>query len=280
LVIEARLGKRRTPSRDKSLTLEGEDLTGKEFSGRKLVALSVVDSRLVRCRFERMIVESVCFGAGLMPSEYTQCSFDGSKFAGTHWGRARFVECSFRDVRLKGFFGFDAEFIDCVFTGRAESMVFHGSPHDGLEDVQALVEGVAELLDPVERAALKARVDRASRTTGQDSLDRSLNEFRGNDFRDMELVDVDFRRGIDLGKQLLPDDDDYVLVADARAAIVGARERVRFWDDTRAREYALAVLRDLMQNVEDGQQQFLLRASEWGKDDAQRTLFHLLTMPH
>lgn len=95
----------------------------------------------------------------------------------------------------KGFFGFDAEFIDCVFTGRAESMVFHGSPDDGLEDVQTLVEGVAELLDPVERAALKARVDRASRATGQDSLDRSLNEFRGNDFRDMELVDVGFAVG-------------------------------------------------------------------------------------
>ncbi len=51
---------------------------------------------------------------------------------------------------MKGFFGFDAEFIDCVFTGRAESMVFHGSPADSLEDVQALVDEVADLLDPVE----------------------------------------------------------------------------------------------------------------------------------
>jgi uncharacterized protein YjbI with pentapeptide repeats len=257
--------------------LEGEQLVGKDFSDRKLVGLTVIDSRLARCRFERMDVETACFGAGLLTSEYTECSFDGSKFAGTGWGRARFVRCSFRDVHLKGLFGFDAEFIDCVFTGKAESVVFHGSPVESLEDVQALADEVAELLDPGERAALQARIDRASRAEPRNSPDRSVNEFRGNDFRGMDLVDVDFRRGIDLTRQVLPAGEDYVLVADARAAVVRAREQVRFWDDAKAREFALAKLRDLMRDVEDGQEQFFLRASEWRTDDGERALFRLLT---
>jgi hypothetical protein len=203
-----------------------------------------------------MHVAEATFGAGLDVSEYVECSFDGSRLAGGHWGRARFVRCSFREVRLRRFFGFDAEFVDCTFSGRAEAMVFHGSPIDGPEDVQALADAVADLLGPAERAALQARIDR--------SEPRTVNEFRGNDFSGMELVDVGFRRGIDLRAQILPVGADYVLVPDARAAV--ARARAGAGDHPR--------LRHVAEDVEDGQEQLLLRASEWEQD---RDLFRLLT---
>jgi uncharacterized protein YjbI with pentapeptide repeats len=270
LVVTARLGKRRNIRDADFLTLEGEDLVEEDFSGRKLEGLSVSDSRLSRCRLERMDVESASFGDGLMMSEYTECSFDGSRFEGTSWGRARFVRCSFRDVRLKGLFGFDTEFVDCVFTGRGEGIVFNGSPITGLENVQALADKIADLLDPAEREALQARIDDAP-------ADRSVNEFRGNDFSGMDLVDVGFRRGIDLTDQRFPAEDGYVIVADARAAAVRAREQVRFWDDDADREFALAILRDLMRDVEEGQEQLFLRADEWREDEAHRALFGLLT---
>jgi uncharacterized protein YjbI with pentapeptide repeats len=270
LVVTARLGKRRRIRDSDFLTLDGEDLVEEDFSDRKLEGLSISDSRFSRCRFERMDVESASFGDGLMMSEYTECSFDGSRFEGTSWGRARFVRCAFRDVRLKGLFGFDAEFVDCVFTGRAEGLVFNGRPITGMEQVQALADKVADLLDPAERAALQERIDRAP-------PDRSVNEFRGNDFSGMDLVDVAFRGGIALTEQRFPADDGYVIVADARGAIVRAREQVRFWEDDADREFALAILRDRMKEPEEGQEQLFMRADDWREDEAYRALFGLLT---
>lgn len=150
-------------------------------------------------------------------------------------------------------------------------------PAAGREDLRALAADVAPLLDRAERVALEARLARASEATGQDSLDRSVNEFHGNDFRGMDLVDVAFRRGIDLTKQVLPEDDDYVLVADARTAVERACDAVRLWEDDRACELGLARLGHRIRDVEEGQRHVLLRASEWRTDGVRRELFRLLT---
>ena len=174
------------------------------------------DSRLTRCRFERLKVESASFGTGLRPTVYTECSFDGSRLGGTGWGRARFVRCSFRNVRLRGLFGFDAEFVDCVFTGRAEHCVFNGAPNADLDQVRELATGWPTCRR--QRAALQRRIDEAP-------PDRTANEFRGNDFSGMELIDVDFRDGIDLTAQRFPPGDEYAIVLDASAAIARARAR-------------------------------------------------------
>ena len=269
LVMTARYGGRARIRESDVLVIEGEDLFDADFSGRRLEDLSVGDSRLTRCRFERMTVESVSFGTGLRPTVYTECSFDGSQIGGTGWGRARFVRCSFRGVRLRGLFGFDAEFVDCVFTGRAEHCVFNGAPNTDLDQVRDLADRLADVLDPAELAALRRRIDEAP-------PDRTSNEFRGNDFSGMELIDVDFRDGIDLTAQRFPPGDDYAIVADPRAAIARARGEVRFWDEDAGREFALAMMRHLAARVEHGQEQLYLRRADWTQDDTRRALFDLL----
>jgi uncharacterized protein YjbI with pentapeptide repeats len=267
LVVTVRVGKRVKVRDGDALVLDGEDLVDADFSDRKLEGLAVDDCRLTRCRFERMRVKSASFGGGLTTSQYTECSFDGSRFEGTDWGYARFVRCSFRDVRLKGLFGWHAEFVDCVFTGRAERMSFHGRPLTGVADAQALADRLADLLSPAERAEMQARIDDAP-------PDRPVNEFRGNDFSGMDLVDVAFLRGIDLGEQRFPAGS--VILTDPSAAIARARAQVAGWDDDADREFALAILRNLTQALEDGQEQLYMRADDWREGAAHRALFELL----
>src|SRR5215217_4561777 len=77
----------------------------------------------------------------------------------------------------------------------------------------------------------------------------------GNDFSGMELRDVAFLRGIDLGQQRLPAGAGHAILADPYDAVARARERVRFWEDDADREFGLALLRDLAQQADDGQEQ-------------------------
>jgi hypothetical protein len=242
LPTRARVGKRRPLDSAEVLTLENEIFEDSDFSDTKLVGFQSIKSRFRRCRFEGMQVEDATFGAGKDVSEYVECSFDRSRLRAPVVGQARFVACTFRDVRLHEWFARDAEFVDCVFSGRAEKALFFGAPDE-------------------ER---------------RDELGRSTNEFVGNDFTGMELRDVDFRHGVDLTKQRLPNGKEYLIVEDARRAVVGARDAVRFWDDDRDREYALDLLRELMWEVEDGQEQFLLRVSEWKRPQRRRAVFELL----
>ena len=260
------------------LVLNSESLEDEDFSGSTLVVLSIEGCRFRRCRFERMVVEDARFGSGLIVSEYEDCAFDGSRFSGTGFGRARFVRCSFRDVKLTGLFGHDAEFIDCVFTGRAEGLVFFGRPHKGLAAIKEEAELIAPHLPADERAALRARIDLAARQKGQDSPDRRVNQFSGNDFAGMEMIDCGFRAGVNLTRQILPVDRDYVLIRDASAAVQSARRDVGSWPHGEDREFALRLLSHLMDEVDDGQTQFLLRASEWrARGRADERLFDLLT---
>lgn len=243
LPTNARSGRRRPVDPDQLLVLEDKKLESADFSGKKLVGFQSVGCQFRRCRFERMRVEDAHFGAGKHVSEYLECSFDGSRLRAPVVGRARFVACSFRDVRLNDWFAPDAEFVDCVFSGRADKTLFFGAPDE-------------------ER---------------REELGRSTNEFVGNDFTGMDLRDVDFRLGIDLTKQRLPDGKEYVLVRDARRAVVAARDAVRYWNDDEDREYALGMLQDLMWDAEDGQEQFFFRVSEWKAPRRRRALFELLT---
>jgi hypothetical protein len=57
-----------------------------------------------------------------------------------------------------------------------------------------------------------------SRAVQEGSAGRERNEFIGNDFSSADLVDVDFRGGIDLEKQVLPTGSDYIYIADTQIA--------------------------------------------------------------
>lgn len=104
------------------------------------------------------------------------------------------------------------------------------------------------------------------------TLGRSENEFHGNDFSRMSLRDSDFRTGIDLTQQILPDGDEYLLLRDARQAVVRARAEVSRWEDDGARQGALGLLRVLMEDVAGGQEQLLLRRKDLASSEDQQLL--------
>jgi uncharacterized protein YjbI with pentapeptide repeats len=129
------------------------------------------------------------------------------RFAGAQIGdfdEVALVECDFTNAHLNGWFTWDADVIDCRFAGRLEGVVFTATDSDG----------------------------------------RGHNEIRGNDFRDADLVDVDFRNGVDLDAQLLPESEDYLRIRDLPSTLRRTRAEVKRWanDERRAAFEALYLI--------------------------------------
>jgi uncharacterized protein YjbI with pentapeptide repeats len=157
--------------KDAYLTFERAELVGETFSGRKLDQMGMSASSFTGCEFTDMRIGNwVTGGARTTVTRYTECVFDRSRIRFNPGGLARFERCSFRDVDLRDWMCFETELVDCVFTGRMRRSFFNGTVREELVE----------------------------------ALGRTSNEFRGNDFSGMDLIDVDFRTGIDLSLQRLP----------------------------------------------------------------------------
>jgi hypothetical protein len=63
---------------------------------------------------------------------------------------------------------------------------------------------------------------------GRDAEGSGTNEFVGNDFREADLDDVDFR-DIDLDAQLLPQGDEYIRLRDLQERVNAVRKTVKTW---------------------------------------------------
>lgn len=163
--IRARIKGRIDVPKDAYLTFERRDLVGATFSGRKLNKMLMLASSFTGCEFTDMRVGNwVTGGARTTVTTYTECVFDRSRIRFNPGGLARFERCSFRDVDLRDWMCFETELVDCLFTGRMRRSFFNGTvPEEFVE-----------------------------------ALGRTSNEFRGNDFSGMDLLDVGFRTGIDL----------------------------------------------------------------------------------
>lgn len=162
-----------------------------------------------------------------------ECTFDGARIAFGPGGYARFVRCSFRNVALRDWFAFTVELVDCIFscifTGRLEGAFFIGTVPD--QDV------------PI--------------------VGRTRNEFAGNDFSDMDLRDVAFRTGIDLGG---PTPAGGTCVRARAGRRVGAQPRLRrsrLVDRLELRRHAMPFLTVLLDDVRAGQRQLLLRPADY-----------------
>ena len=99
---------------DVRLVLHDVDLRDADFSGRKLLQLSVAGSLMTGCRFEKVRAQAT-LGGGTKMSRFVDCSFDGSRLTLGGGGYARFERCSFRDVDLRHWFCFAVELVDCTF---------------------------------------------------------------------------------------------------------------------------------------------------------------------
>jgi hypothetical protein len=228
---------------DERLVLDDVRLTGEDFSGRRLQQISVAGSQMIGCRFDNVSCESASLGAGQQMSYFTECVFDGARLRFFAGGSARFERCSFRDTDLRDWVCFAVELVDCTLTGRLRQAVFNGTV-------------------PEKR---------------QRHLRRRVNEFRGNDFSGMDMTDTAFRTGIDLSLQRLPTGPDYLYLSDAPAAVGHARDEVEAWQDSRLREAGAVLIRVLELQLENGQQQLLLRKDELSRGPAGKAVLALLS---
>ena len=202
---------------------DGAEMRNVQFSRQRFSRFTVVGkSRFVNCDFSGCSFQQSLF-SHTPQVVYEDCRFDGARFGVIDPGQARFERCSFEETRIKEWFCTVAEFVGCSFGGRIEGTVFFGRPFGP----------GAESLDPR----------------------REINEFSGNDFRKCELIDTAFRMGVDLRQQQLPQGDEYIFVdrLGERTAIV--QEEVANWDDPKARDLALALLKGLAEDAAGGQEQ-------------------------
>src|SRR2546425_3451781 len=160
---------------------------------------------------------------------FPSCKFDGAALRQISREGTRFERCSFEDARLDGWPPARAEFVECRFAGKVAHVTFTGKP----------------------AGPGSTRIDPA----------RATNEFRGNDFRDAELIDTVFVLGIDLKLQRWPVGDDYVRLDKFLRRIERARADVLTWDAGEARTEALAMIQGLTKRWQDQREIISLRIS-------------------
>jgi uncharacterized protein YjbI with pentapeptide repeats len=99
---------------------------------------------------------------------FSRCAFQKCRFWAQHTylgGPSRFEDCQFTDCNFKNVQLWDSEFVRCDFTGSFDNLVFYGP--EAPEGWQTVLRDV--------------------------------------DFSGVQMVDTDFRTGIDLGSTLMPE---------------------------------------------------------------------------
>jgi uncharacterized protein YjbI with pentapeptide repeats len=204
----------RQPDDERVVALHRATLTAVDFRRARFDRFSIGGCLFDRCDFRGLTLDrklSPLFRA-LPRSVFRDCYFDGADMRRARLGQSRFERCTFDDARLDGSRAEAAEFVDCRFAGQMDGVTFHGVP-SGPE---------AKRLDPPRRR----------------------NEFRGNDFRDVEMLDLVFVAGIDMDRQRFPEDDMHVTIEGFQRRLAKARAEVKQWYD-RERAPAQAMLATL-----------------------------------
>lgn len=172
------------------------------------------------CVFERCDFRTATLDRRLLPlfkarqrNTFRECRFEGADLRAIDPGGSRFERCVFDGADITGWNVVAAEFIDNHFAGRVAHVRFYGRPWGP----------TATDLDPR----------------------RTVNEFRGNDFRDADLSDVAFLMGIDIGKQRWPESDDYVRLDRIHQRLTRGRAEILRWKDLEERGEALEMVQAL-----------------------------------
>jgi hypothetical protein len=187
------------------------DFEGVDLSGLRLMSLSVLDSRFTDCDFSGLRTGAVpMLWGGTADCFYVRCRFDKADLRRMTFARERFEGCSFRHAKMEDWDS-TAEFIDCTFEGKMRQVQFWGH-------------------NPNPISARRKPPPRAR------------NEFRGNDFRNAELWDVEFRGGIDLEAQLLPEGPEYIKLDRIMERARRARPAIEAWPAGEERRRALIML--------------------------------------
>lgn len=208
------------------ISLNSCDLRNLPWEGCVIPAFFARGCIFESCDFRRARLEGGYFGggenAGFSQTIYRDCIFDQAALDGMSFGSARFERCSFRDVRLAQWLSFSAEFVDCVFAGDIPEAAFLG------------------------RSPLS-------------TMNRRLNEFRGNDFSQVRFGRVEFRGGIDLELQRLPRTDGDSVIDRRAERLARALAEIESWPDAAERRSAQRFLGLYAGSRYDGQDQLFIR---------------------
>jgi hypothetical protein len=212
---------------DMEFAVSRQSLTNLRMRGGRLAEFVSVASRFDGCSFRDVQIADASLGEGGVPSVYVDCVFDGCQIRQAS-GIARFERCSFRDIDLRGWDSTTIELVDCTFTGRFTKVLFYGHPNK-----MNMKEG-----------------------------EERVNEFHGNDFTGVEMVDTEFRWGIDLTRQKLPDGPQYLYLPDSAATVAHVREMLPGLDPELRRKVDFK-LRSIEREISYGQTQALLRTNKY-----------------
>ena len=235
-VVTSDLQGGRFDPRGTRVAFEGVTVSRVSFAGIRFQELSVAGSCVFSgCDFSRVRSRYMSWlSRAEVQAVYRGCRFDHADLRDFRPEAARFERCSFDHARMDGWRSDLGEFIDCHFAGKVRNVKFWGRPY-GI---------VAE----------KAGVD------------RPVNEFRGNDFRQAELINVSFVLGIDLDAQRWPEGPAYIRLDRLGERIQRVRAQVIRWTDLDARRDALIML-DVLQegDVDQGQDDLFMRRATLGR---------------
>ena len=213
------------------VTLGRAALSHVDFRKAKFERLQLAVANFVACDFRGIRVDErfIPFFTTRPRSVFTSCLFDGSDLRPINPEGTRFEKCSFDDAKPDGWTPARAEFVECRFAGKVVKVTFTGRP----------AGPGSTRIEPV----------------------RSKNEFRGNDFRDAQLIDTVFVLGIELDQQRWPIDEGYVRLDKFPRRLEAARSDVLGWDAGDMRTDALAMLQSLAQRWQDQRDIISLRVS-------------------
>ncbi|MFI7588202.1 hypothetical protein ACIB24_14125 [Spongisporangium articulatum] len=218
--VRAEVTGSRRPS-DSRLVLDEVIVEDGDYSGLKLDEFVTAGCRFSNSRFEDMRIRMATFGAGSVATDFVGCSFDGSRLEFSPGGIVNFVNCTFRDAALSHWTIAAGDVIGCTFSGTIKKSIFRGS------------------VEPLWQSAFH-RVD---------------NRYEGNDFSRARMVEVEFRGGVDLRKQKLPEGPEYLYLEDAQAAVERARPIVAQWTDEKDKSQADFLLQFIEKQRAAGQRQ-------------------------
>jgi hypothetical protein len=197
------------------ILLQRATIADADFSRASFERLAPSGCTFVRCDFRTATLDR-----RLQPlfkarprNVFRECRFDGADLRGIDPAWSRFERCTFDGADFAGWNAVAAEFVDCHFAGRISHVRFYAKPWGP----------IAAEVDPK----------------------RTVNEFIGNDFRDVELVDVAFLMGIDVTKQRWPESDEYIQLDRIHQRLTRGRTEILRWKDLGERGEALEMVQSL-----------------------------------
>lgn len=226
--------------------IRGARMIGVDFRGSRFDGFAASNALFERCDFRGLKLAGALFSMEA-PTIFRECSFDRSDLRAASPDAARFERCTFDRAKIKEWFSFCGEFVECRFVGRIQTSKFAGRPWGAC----------AEQLQPP----------------------RSINEFRGNDFREANLDDVSFVMGIDIGAQLWPEGAGYLRFDRLPERMERARKEIIRWPADEQRQDALAMLDSLLGVYGDDQPDVFTRKENFLVTPARERVWELLLQP-